>query len=106
MGKIVGIVCYAMVLTMLSGCGEQLSGEAQRAADQIAAEASKTASKKLDEFKNLTLEQLKSMRSEESGGKAVDKSETKPDDAANPKARLRSTQLFGPRKVVTRKYWT
>lgn len=105
MGKIVGIVCYAMVLTLLSGCGEQLASEVQKAADQIVAEASKTASKKLDEFKNLTLEQLKSMR-EGSGGKAVDKSETKPDDAANSKARLRSTQLFGPRKVVTRKYWT
>ncbi len=106
MGKIVGIVCYAMVFMLLSGCGGQLASEAQKAADQIAAEASKTASKKLDEFKNLTLEQLKTMRGEGSGGKAVDKSETKPADAANSKAGLRSTKLFVPRKVVPRKYWT
>ena len=104
MGKIVDIVCYATVLTLLSGCSEQLASEVQKAADQIATEASKTASKKLDEFKNLTLEQLKSMR-ERSGRKAVDKSEIEPDGAANSSAKLRSTQLFGPRNDVLRKYW-
>lgn len=106
MGNIVGVVCCAMVFMLLSGCGGQLASEAQKAADQIAAEASKTASKKLDEFKNLTLEQLKSMRGEESSGNAVDTSETKPADAANSKAGLTSTQLFVSRKVNPRKYWT
>jgi len=90
MAKIAGIVCSATVLMLLSGCGEQLAGEVQKAADQIAVEAAKTASKKLDEFKNSTLEQLKLMREEGGNNKADDKSETKPDEAANTKAAPKS----------------
>jgi uncharacterized lipoprotein len=56
MAKIAGIVCAVTVLILLSGCGEQLISEAQKAADQITAEATKSATRKLEEFKKNTLD--------------------------------------------------
>ena len=88
MAKIAGIVCAVTVLILLSGCGEQLISEAQKAADQITAEATKSATRKLEEFKKNTLEQLKLMRGDGSNEEADEKSETKPDKAANTNTKL------------------
>jgi hypothetical protein len=90
MAKIIGIVCSVTLLALLSGCGEQLASTAQKVADQITAEAAKTAAQKLDEFKNDTLGQLKLMRGEESNGKTDEKSGRKSDGAANNKTSSKS----------------
>ncbi len=80
MAKIFGIIGSACMLMLLAGCGEELSAEAKKAADQIAAEATKTAAKKIDEFKNDTLSQLKQMQGEEKNkGEGGEKSEKKSD---------------------------
>jgi len=78
MARVVGIICSVAVLMLLSGCGEQLVSEAQKAVDQIAAEATKTATQRLDEFKNATLLQLRQMRGEENNGKTDAISGVKP----------------------------
>lgn len=75
MTKIVAIVGSVIGLTLLSGCGEQLASEAQKAADQITVEATKIATKQIDAFKNDTLEQLKKMRGEGNNGTADAKTE-------------------------------
>jgi hypothetical protein len=85
MRKMFGIVCTVAVLMLLSGCGEQLASEAQKAADLIAKEASKTASKTIDEFKNDTLKQLKEMRGEGDKGEADEKTGGKPDETTDGK---------------------
>ena len=77
MSKVIGIICSVAVLMLLSGCGEQLTSEAQKAADQIAKEATKTAAKKIDELKNDTLTQLKQMRGEGDKGEAEEKTDEK-----------------------------
>jgi len=101
MAKTVHIVCSATVLLLLSGCGEQLASNAQKAAGQIAAEATR----KLDEFKDIAREELKSMRGEGSSGKADDKPEAKPRGAANSKARPGFTGMFGPKKAAAKLVW-
>jgi signal recognition particle GTPase len=69
--KTVGIVCVVAVL--LSACGEQLASEAKKFADQVKQEATKTAIKKIDEYRVGTVEQLKQMRGEGTQGKADEK---------------------------------
>ena len=105
MAKTVHIVCSATVLLLLSGCGEQLASNAQKAAGQIAAEATRAAARKLDEFKDIAREELKSMRGEGSSGKADDKPEAKPRGAANSKARPGFTGMFGPKKAAAKLVW-
>lgn len=90
MRKIFGIVCSVAVLMLLSGCGEQLASEAQKAADLIAKEASKTATKTIDDFKNETLSQLKEMRGEGNKGEADEKTENKPDEITDGKTASQS----------------
>ena len=53
MAKIVHVVCSATVLILLSDCGEHLASNAQKAADKTAAEAIRTATKELGEFKGI-----------------------------------------------------
>ncbi|HET7832964.1 MAG TPA: hypothetical protein VFK88_08385 [Gallionella sp.] len=80
MARTFGIIGTACMLMLLSGCGEELTAEAKKAADQIAAEATKTATKKIDELKNDTLSQLKQMQGEEKNkGEGGEKSEKKSD---------------------------
>jgi signal recognition particle GTPase len=90
--KTVGIVCVVAVL--LSACGEQLASEAKKFADQVKQEATKTAIKKIDEYRVGTVEQLKQMRGEGTQGKAAEKPVTKPMEAlpvpARPEAKTTS----------------
>ena len=76
----VSIISFTLLLT---GCGEQLASEARKAADQIAAEATKTASKKIDELKNNSIDQLKAMRG--TAKEDADKAEPKPEQAKSGK---------------------
>jgi signal recognition particle GTPase len=81
MTKMVGIVCAVAVLQLLTGCGEQLASEAKKFADQVKEEATKTAIKKIDEYRIGTVEQLKQMRGEGAQGKTAEKPVTKPVEA-------------------------
>lgn len=73
MTKPVGIVSAIAVSLLLSGCGEQLTSEARKFADQVKEEATKTAIKKIDEYRVGAVEQLKQMRGEGIQGKADEK---------------------------------
>jgi hypothetical protein len=79
MTKTVGIACAVALL--LTGCGEQLASEAKKFADQVKEEATKTAIKKIDEYRVGTVEQLKQMRGEGTKGNTAEKPVTKPVEA-------------------------
>jgi len=74
MKTFVGVVLLGTGL-LLSGCGEQLSGETQKAVEQIKGEASKLASKQIESFKTDTVGQLKKLQ----GGSDKEKSDEKQD---------------------------
>jgi hypothetical protein len=59
--KHLAIVCLGLGL-LASGCGEQLSGEAQKAVEQIKVEASKAAAKAIDDIKTDAVAKLKSVQ--------------------------------------------
>jgi hypothetical protein len=48
--KHIALVCLSLGL-LVSGCGEQLTNEAQKAVEQIKVEASKAAAKTMDDIK-------------------------------------------------------
>ena len=48
--KHIALVCLSLGL-LVSGCGEQLTSEAQKAVEQIKVEASKAAAKTMDDIK-------------------------------------------------------
>ena len=74
----------ASIGLLLAGCGDQLSGQAQKAVEEIKAEAAKAASKQIDDIKKDTVGQLKKMQGEPEKGKSEEKSEGKSDE--KPKA--------------------
>jgi len=60
---------------LLAGCSEQLSGETQKAVEEIKGEASKLATKQIESFKTDTVGQLKKLQ----GGSDKEKSDEKQD---------------------------
>jgi hypothetical protein len=61
--KHIALVCLGLGL-LGSGCEEQLTGEAQKVVEQIKAEASKAATKAIDDLKTDALVKLKSVQGE------------------------------------------
>ncbi len=53
--------CFGFGL-LVSGCGDQLTGETQKAIEQIKSESSKTASKMIEGLKTDTIGELKKMQ--------------------------------------------
>jgi signal recognition particle GTPase len=92
MTKTVGIVCAVAVSLLLSGCGEQLASEAKKFADQVKEEATKTAIKKIDEYRVGTVEQLKQIRGEGTQGKADEKLAKKPAESVKTPAATADTK--------------
>jgi outer membrane lipoprotein-sorting protein len=54
--------CYLVLGLLVSGCGEQLTGEAQKAVEQIKAEASTAAAKAIDDIKIDAVTRLKNVQ--------------------------------------------
>lgn len=73
MKQVLVAACFGMVM-LVSGCGDQLNGEAQKAIEQIKSEAAKTASKMIEGLKTDTEGQLKKMQ----GTTEKERSEEKP----------------------------
>ncbi|MDO8772836.1 MAG: hypothetical protein Q7K57_29875 [Burkholderiaceae bacterium] len=72
--KNIVIACLGVGL-LVSGCGDQLTSEAQKAVEQIQLEASKAAAKTIDGFTIDTVAQLKKMQGvTEKKGKSEEKS--------------------------------
>jgi outer membrane murein-binding lipoprotein Lpp len=71
--KLVVVIVVTGAL-LLGGCGEQLAVEAQKAVDQMRAEATKIATTKIDALKGETLVQLKKIRDVGEKEKVDDKS--------------------------------
>lgn len=72
--KNIVIACLGVGL-LVSGCGDQLTSEAQKAVEQIKLEASKAAAKTIDGFTIDTVAQLKKMQGvTEKKGKPEEKS--------------------------------
>lgn len=72
--KNIVIACLGVGL-LVSGCGDQLTSEAQKAVEQIKLEASKAAAKTIDGFTIDTVAQLKKMQGvTEKKGKSEEKS--------------------------------
>jgi hypothetical protein len=61
--KHIALVCLGLGL-LVSGCGEQLNSEAQKAIEQIKVEASKAATKAIDDIKADAVAKLKSVQGE------------------------------------------
>ncbi|MDO9196945.1 hypothetical protein [Rhodoferax sp.] len=71
--KNIVIACLGVGL-LVSGCGDQLTSEAQKAVEQIKLEASKAAAKTIDGFTIDTVAQLKKMQGvTEKKGKSEEK---------------------------------
>lgn len=60
--KHIGFVCLGLGL-LVSGCGDQLTSEAQKAVEQIKVEASKAATKAIDDIKADAVTRLKKVQS-------------------------------------------
>ena len=73
---------------LLAGCGDQFTGQAQKAVEQITVEASKVASKQIEAFKTDTVEQLKKMQ----GGSEKEKGEENSKDKEKSKDKLAATE--------------
>jgi outer membrane lipoprotein-sorting protein len=61
--KHIALICLGLGL-LVSGCGEQLNSEAQKAIEQIKVEASKAATKAIDDIKADAVAKLKSVQGE------------------------------------------
>jgi homoserine dehydrogenase len=61
--KHITIVCLGLGL-VVSGCGEQLTGEAQKVVEQIKVESSKAAVKAIDDIKADAVARLKNVQGE------------------------------------------
>jgi outer membrane lipoprotein-sorting protein len=61
--KHIALVCLGLGL-FVSGCGEQLNSEAQKAIEQVKAEASKAATKAIDDIKADAVAKIKSVQGE------------------------------------------
>jgi hypothetical protein len=68
---------------LLTGCGEQLSGETQKVVDQIKGEASKLASKEIESFKTDAIGQLKKLQSGSGNEKSDEKQDKKSGDSTD-----------------------
>jgi hypothetical protein len=73
-------VCLGLGLLLLGGCGEKVASEAQRAVDQVKAEASKMASEKMESLSTGAIEQLKKMQGQNGKEKSEDKSANQADE--------------------------
>jgi outer membrane murein-binding lipoprotein Lpp len=82
MKTFVGVILLGSGL-LLAGCGEQLSGQTQKAVEQIKGEASKLASKQIETFKTDTVEQLKKLQGASEKEKSAEKPDKKPSDSAD-----------------------
>jgi outer membrane lipoprotein-sorting protein len=76
------IVCLALGLLMLGGCGDKIAGEVQKAVGQVKEEASKVASEKIESMSTAAIDKLKKMQ----GQTGKQKSEGEPVDDAGEKA--------------------
>jgi hypothetical protein len=61
--KHIALICLGLGL-LVSGCGEQLNSEAQKAIEQIKVEASKAATKAIDDIKSDAVAKLKGVQGE------------------------------------------
>jgi hypothetical protein len=82
MKAFVGVILLGTAL-LLAACGEQLSGETQKAVEQIKGEASKMATKQIESFKTDTVDQLKKLQGGAEKEKAGEKSDKKSSESTD-----------------------
>lgn len=78
-------VCLGLGMFLLGGCGEKVASEAQKAIDQVKAEASKMASEQIESLSTGAIEKLKKLQEQTGKEKPDDKSANKGDEKAEKK---------------------